>query len=182
MQLSLTIKLPTGSETVFDLDPLARHIDPAASSVRVMSTKIEASLKKSSPGIKWNKLEGDEESGSSAAGVMNSGQARKGSSYPSSAKHKGDWDAIAREVQEEEDKPSASGPDKDPNASGDRDLNALFQQIYAGASDEQRMAMMKSYQESNGTTLSTDWNDVKKGKVTTKPPEGICCPSSFLLS
>lgn len=31
---------------------------------------------------------------------------------------------------------------------------------------------MKSYQESNGTTLSTNWDEVKKGKVETKPPTG----------
>lgn len=61
---------------------------------------------------------------------------------------------------------------KDPNAGGDKELNSLFQKIYSGATDEQRMAMMKSYQESNGTALSTDWSDVKKGKVETKPPDG----------
>ena len=39
--------------------------------------------------------------------------------------------------------------------------------------------MMKSYQESNGTALSTDWNDVKKGKVETRPPDGQWSMSSF---
>jgi len=33
--------------------------------------------------------------------------------------------------------------------------------------------MMKSYQESNGTALSTDWKDVSKKKVETSPPEGL---------
>ena len=33
------------------------------------------------------------------------------------------------------------------------------------------MAMMKSYQESNGTALSTSWDEVKKGRVETKPPD-----------
>jgi suppressor of G2 allele of SKP1 len=32
---------------------------------------------------------------------------------------------------------------------------------------------MKSYMESNGTALSTNWADVKKGPVKTQPPEGV---------
>ena len=57
----MTVKLPTGSEAVFDLDPLAREIDPAQSKAKAMSSKIEITLKKVSQGVKWNKLEGDEE-------------------------------------------------------------------------------------------------------------------------
>ena len=32
---------------------------------------------------------------------------------------------------------------------------------------------MKSFIESNGTALSTDWEDVSKGTVKTSPPEGM---------
>jgi hypothetical protein len=32
--------------------------------------------------------------------------------------------------------------------------------------------MEKSYIESNGTSLSTNWEEVKQGKVETKPPDG----------
>lgn len=38
----------------------------------------------------------------------------------------------------------------------------MFQKLYEGATDEQRRAMIKSYQESNGTSLSTDWASVSK--------------------
>ena len=31
---------------------------------------------------------------------------------------------------------------------------------------------MKRYVESNGTSLSTDWSEVKKGKVKTVAPDG----------
>jgi len=31
---------------------------------------------------------------------------------------------------------------------------------------------MKSYQESGGTTLSTNWDEVRKSKVDVKPPTG----------
>jgi hypothetical protein len=39
--------------------------------------------------------------------------------------------------------------------------------------------MMKSFVESGGTTLSTNWDEVKKASVDVKPPEGYVC---FLLS
>jgi len=51
---------------------------------------------------------------------------------------------------------------KDPNGGGDVALNLMFQKLYEGATDEQRRAMIKSYQESNGTSLSTDWASVGK--------------------
>lgn len=61
-QVSLNVKLPTGAEAVFDLDPLARSVDPKTFVCKTMSTKIEIKLPKAQPGIKWNALEGDEES------------------------------------------------------------------------------------------------------------------------
>lgn len=60
-----------------------------------------------------------------------------------------------------EEEAASKETSKDVNATGDADVNALFQTLYAGATDEQRRAMVKSYQESNGTALSTDWDTVK---------------------
>ena len=51
-------------------------------------------------------------------------------------------------------------------------MNEFFQRLYADADDDTRRAMLKSYQESGGTTLSTNWDEVGKGKVEVKPPEG----------
>ena len=41
-------------------------------------------------------------------------------------------------------------------------MNALFQKIYSNASEETRRAMIKSYQTSGGTVLSTNWDEVKE--------------------
>jgi hypothetical protein len=77
--------------------------------------------------------------------------------YPTSSK-KGpqNWDKIDEEEDDEKDK----------------DANDFFKTLYAGATPEQQRAMMKSFVESNGTALSTDWDDVKNRKVETVPPTG----------
>merc|ERR1712107_239226 len=78
---------------------------------------------------------------------------------PPSSKIKKNWDAISREVEEE--KPQ-----------GEQALNKLFQDIFARGSDEQKRAMEKSFVESGGTVLSTNWQDVGSRKVEGSAPKG----------
>ena len=59
--MSLSVHLPTGSDIVFDLDPLAHAIDPSKSSHRVLQPKIELKLAKVDAGVKWNKVEGEDQ-------------------------------------------------------------------------------------------------------------------------
>jgi len=167
--LSLNYRLPTGSEAAFDLVPLSHPIDIPASSFKVLSTKIEVKLAKQHHGLKWGKLEGEDQG---ITGVVNTSTATKAKpAYPTSSARKTNWEHLEAEVKKEEDAPAES---KDPNAAGgDRELNKLFQKLYSGATDDQRMAMMKSYQESNGTALSTNWDDVKKKRVETTPPDSM---------
>ena len=49
---------------------------------------------------------------------------------------------------------------------------SFFQQMYANADEDTKRAMMKSYSESGGTTLSTNWEEVCRERVTVKPPQG----------
>ena len=53
---------------------------------------------------------------------------------------------------------------------GDDGLNKMFRDLYRDADDDQRRAMMKSFVESNGTVLSTDWADVGEKFVEPQAP------------
>lgn len=68
------------------------------------------------------------------------------------------WDKVIREMAQDED---------------EVDVNSLFKKIYSEGTDETRKAMNKSFMESGGTVLSTNWKDVGKEKVEIKPPEGM---------
>jgi len=62
-----------------------------------------------------------------------------------------DWNAIERELAKQEE---IEPPE------GEEALNKLFQQIYRNASEDTRRAMVKSFQTSGGTVLSTNWQEV----------------------
>ena len=68
---------------------------------------------------------------------------------------KKDWNKIERDIEKEEE-----------NEKGD--VDKFFQKIYANATEEQKRAMMKSFQTSGGTVLSTNWDDVKTADYTGK--------------
>lgn len=72
------------------------------------------------------------------------------------------WDRLAKEADNEEE-----------NEEGDAAVNKLFQKIYAEADDDVKKAMVKSFSESGGTVLSTNWNDIKKKRTPIKPPDGM---------
>lgn len=164
--LSCSAKLPSGSDYSLELD-LAHEIVPAQSSYSVLGTKIEIKMKKAE-GIRWSSLETDNESQFANVNTATKTTPKtdpdkeKVRVYPTSAHTPRDWDRLAKEVQEEE---------KKENMEGDGALNKLFQQIYADASDETKRAMNKSFQESGGTVLSTNWGEVGKEKVEIKPPD-----------
>lgn len=48
-------------------------------------------------------------------------------------------------------------------------VDGFFKKLYANADDDTRRAMVKSYYESQGTALSTNWDEVGKGKVEVRP-------------
>ena len=88
-------------------------------------------------------------------------------SYPTSSKKKQDWGQIDKQIEKDfaNEKPE-----------GDAALNTLFKQIYERSDENTRRAMIKSYQTSGGTVLSTNWDEVARkdyeGKDRPDPPEG----------
>ena len=84
--------------------------------------------------------------------------------YPTSSHYTRNWDKLVSDIKQEE---------KDEKLDGDAALNQLFQKIYADANEDTKKAMMKSFYESGGTVLSTNWKDVGKEKVEVKPPDGM---------
>ncbi|CAG8452061.1 8754_t:CDS:2 [Cetraspora pellucida] len=132
--VSVTVKLPTGSDYSLEIDPLAHEIVPKECKQEVLSTKIEIKLKKEKPGIKWGVLEGDD--------------SLAGSFATSDARNAKNWDKLEKEISKDQEKPE-----------GDAALNSLFQQLYKDADDDTRRAMLKSYTESSGTCLSTNWGE-----------------------
>lgn len=84
-------------------------------------------------------------------------------------KSKKNWEGITSTILNSEQEKTV---DQDPNVGGDSTLNSFFQKIFADADEDTKRAMMKSYQESAGTTLSTNWDEVRKSKVEVKPPAG----------
>lgn len=141
----------------FSLNPTFASIDATSSSVKAFGTKIELKLAKKEKGIKWHALQDSERP--------------KIEKLPSAWTTKGDqdWDKKAAELTKKQSKKKSDGDagsdsDADSEFGGDA-VDGFFKKLYAGADEDTRRAMMKSFQESNGTALSTNWSEVGKGKV-----------------
>lgn len=181
----MQIPLPSGSEYDFTLDPLFANIDPSASKVTVMSTKIEVTLRKQAAGQKWKSLEGSADEikfgERPSAPVTPAAPASQGPSYPSSSRSgPKDWDKLANLLGSNKKSAKKTGggehADDSDNESigsdyGGDPTNAFFQKLYADADPDTRRAMMKSYVESNGTSLSTNWSEVGNKKMEPYPSD-----------
>ena len=187
--LDVSFPLPTSSDFNLSLDPLFAAIDPLASSYKIMSTKAEFTLKKSAPGQKWANIEGAQPIGteeSSADGddtvkraILSDKSANTGPVYPTSSKSgPKNWDKLVNDLSKKPKKDAKEGEEGASEDAGIEDEEGdpttnFFKTLYKGADPDTQKAMMKSYQESNGTALSTNWADVSKGKVETSPPDGM---------
>ncbi|KAM6948354.1 protein SGT1 homolog, partial [Aplochiton taeniatus] len=153
-ELSASLRLPSGDDYSLSFH-LLHPIAPQHSSYRVLSTKVEIKMKKTEA-IRWEKLEGE--------GPESNIKHFSPNQYPSSSHYTRNWDKVVVDIKEEE---------KNEKVEGDAALNKLFQQIYSDGSDEVKRAMNKSFMESGGTVLSTNWTDVGKKPVEMSPPEDV---------
>ncbi|KAG5993851.1 hypothetical protein E4U52_001606 [Claviceps spartinae] len=182
---------PDGEQKEWTLE-LYSQIDPSASSFKVSPVKVELRLAKVVTGGKWPRLskeasvndgaeEGKQKVGwisetkslklasktkkecQEAIRAKAAAAAVKKSSWPayptSSRTGPKDWDKIAAE--------------EEPEEYYDNGVDTFFKKIYGDGNDDQKRAMMKSFTESNGTTLSTDWKDVANRTVGVSPPDGV---------
>jgi len=133
-RLEWSITLPKTGEVITGVDHLWANIDPKKSTWTVNPYKVEVFMMKASPGH-WDEVFKDAESIS--VGPYSS---------------KTDWDTKQQALEKELE-------DDDPE--GEAALMELFKKIYGDANDDTRRAMVKSYQTSGGTVLSTNWNEVK---------------------
>lgn len=161
-ELSVSTPVP-GRQSEYSLNiDLAHEIQPDKSSFKVMGTKIEIKLMKKE-GIRWNVLEGEDSFPSSfipAAAAASTNETPKPPSFPG----KKDWSKIEKDLEKELE---------DEKPEGEAALNDLFAKIYRDGDDNLRRAMNKSFQESGGTVLSTNWDEIRKEKTDVKPPDGM---------
>ncbi|KAK6581745.1 hypothetical protein PZA11_005442 [Diplocarpon coronariae] len=167
-EASLDVSFPIGVGSSYDysLTPLFSRIDAAKSTFRITPHKMEIVLHKSQPGLKWSALEGTEfipsttESESSSkipAEVLATKPTETAPVYPTSSRNgPKNWDKFV-----------------DDGAEENEGIDDFFKKIYGDADPDTKRAMMKSYQESGGTSLSTDWKDVKSKTFEISPPEGM---------
>lgn len=199
--LSVHFPLPgsaSGADYAHDIDRLCGEVDVSKSSFRVLGSKVEVSLGKGTPGQKWPKLEssGDEPPLAGTSAAMSTSATDSGPpAYPTSSKTgPKNWDRVVADLsgkggsgcgdgsdssglEGSSSRPSTAGAGAaaavaDDDEGGDA-VNNLFKKIYADADDATRRAMIKSYTESGGTSLSTDWSSVGQERQKVQPPQGM---------
>lgn len=143
------------------LSPLKGQIDPAKSEYTVGKVKVEIRLAKMAVG-RWGGLVGE-----APDLLSNSAYSATDATASARAAQRKNWDSITTDILSSE---KAKTTNEDANVGGDNTVNEFFQKIFGDADEDTKKAMMKSYSESGGTTLSTNWDEVKKEKVTVKPP------------
>ncbi|GIL98106.1 hypothetical protein Vretimale_3572 [Volvox reticuliferus] len=151
--------LEGNEEYKLDTD-LYGKIVPAECKFEVLSTKVEIIMVKADQ-LQWGSLE---RSSKVAAPSYSTPGTEAPRQYPSSYTKQKDWSKVESELNEMESKGELDMGDP---------LNNFFKKIFAQGDEDTRRAMMKSFVESNGTVLSTNWSEVGKKKIECTPPEGM---------
>lgn len=145
--LSIHLKRSDGMpDYVFDKN-LSEKIDPVQSKWSVSRVKVEVRLKKINTGVNWKVLDSNATVASAAVEAGTLSRQR----FNESKQRQKNWDSFAEKELKD--------------YSEDDSSMALFRTIYKDADEDTQRAMKKSYSESGGQVLSTNWDEVKKKKV-----------------
>lgn len=154
----IKILTPDSDKPVWEMN-LSNSILPESSTITKKDHKAELKLKKEIDHFNWVTIDR-----SKVNEVVSNSQPI----YPTSSKVKKDWNNLEKEINKE----LAEDAKNDPNEG----MMRLFKEIYGNASEETRRAMIKSYQTSGGTVLSTNWDEVKdkdyEGRDRPEAPKG----------
>lgn len=128
---------------------------------------MEVTLTKALQGLKWSSLEGTEpiaptttssEPDKIPDAILKAPPQDKAPAYPTSSKNgPKNWDTVVGDEADE----------------GEGEIDDFFKKLYKDADPDTRRAMMKSYQESGGTSLSTNWAEVGSKTMEINPPDGM---------
>jgi len=163
--LRFSVPIPGEEEGLkYELDlKLARRIEKELCVFKVTPSKVEIKLKKAES-YRWSTLEADGSEDPNLKTFQVAPPSSQMPNYPTSSKKPKDWNKLEKDVKREE---------KEEKPEGDAALNQLFQQIYGDASEETKRAMNKSFQESNGTVLSTNWSEIGSKNTDMQCPDGM---------
>jgi len=145
---------------------LARPIVPENSVIKVLKNKVEIRMEKEDSGVYWEVLDLDPK----AKYAKNGEEVKTFWKIPESDDAKdidyADWEKL---VSEEEVKSAKEGVElRDSGA----DVHRLFQHVYHQASEDKRRAMLKSFMDSRGTSMTTNWEKANKAVSSTNIPPG----------
>lgn len=159
--ISVNIQRENGEKYALHVS-LSHKILPDKCTSRLMSTKIECKLIKEE-GIRWSLLEGEDKIPQPAPATSTQANDET-NKYPSSDHYTKNWDKLVADIKQEEE---------NEKPEGDEALNNFFKKIYSDGDESLRRAMNKSFSESGGTVLSTNWGDIEKQKTEVKAPDGM---------
>ncbi|KAJ3427837.1 protein sgt1 [Anaeramoeba flamelloides] len=190
--LSISIKIDKDRDYVLYLD-LYSEIVPSECKFIVNKSNVEIKCKKKES-TRWKSLERKEELETNKITKPPKTEKKQTNLnlYPSSKSPK-DWDKLVREsvVKEKKEKlikeklkegksvEEIKSDDEelkyhsDSDSDGGDPMTKFLRKIYSGGNVDIKRAMEKSFSESGGTVLSTNWNEVGKKKVEGKAPDGM---------
>lgn len=143
---SLAVQVPSGTVLAGNL---YAPVNVDKSSTKFKDEKVLIKLWKEDQGFEWPELWGKGGVRVTTSTKTSSTTSSRSRPYASPK----DWNQVEQQLKEEEAREEPQGEDA---------MNKLFQQIYRDADEDTRRAMIKSYQTSGGTVLSTNWDEVSR--------------------